>query len=447
MALLRHNKTFQEYPLDTQLDLIKCMVYQRYEARRIVLKQGHRPFAFYIILSGTCLVNVQEVDSRTGRSMVRTVREITGGDQFGEIAFMNNCTRTASIVCKDDVELLVIHAEDFNRIIRVPLERKREDHIDFCKRLDMFRNWPVEKLRENRQGFIYQYFKQDSVIVEDTRTANYIIIVKAGRCKVVAKIHELKARRRPSSGGRAESNFPLIEMQKRREAKMPRCLSVITPRDLSQFITTSYRRRPTSRLAVTPTHLSHDHREETRHVNRATVPKSTLEIMMGKKSSILKKSVSEKSPELEDSGPSVEKKVKFPSDGIKRTWKRLQVAAKNLQDKEDGSKQKQLLVHPNRVRTVFAQIATMTPGAVFGLESVKSTSNLSLISEGAECILVSKKLFLNEASSKVMQSLSIMENDFPSPEAALQEIRRARNWEKYKTRVVRDVVSRATKNF
>ncbi|XP_077984512.1 uncharacterized protein LOC144439121 isoform X2 [Glandiceps talaboti] len=453
MALLRKNKTFQEYPTDVQLELIKGMVYQRYEARRIILKQGHRPFAFYIILSGTCLINVQEIDSETRKKMVRTVREITTGDHFGEVAFMNKCDRTASVVCKDDVELLVILAEDFNRIIREPLEKKREDHIEFCKTLDIFRSWPVDKLRENSQAFTYQYFIKDAVMVKNAKESNNIIIIKSGSCKVVAQIHELKSRRRPRSGGHTQSQFPLIEIQKRREAMMPRSLSVVAPRELNHYAASDYKAARSTTPQQSKSKPIRSRLYDSRPLQRPTVPKSTLEVMTGKKLTQSVPSLSipksdksdQESSSTEESGPSAEKKVKFPHEGVKRTWKRLQIATKTLQLR-DGQKQKPLLVHPSRVRIIYAQIATMSRGAVFGLEQSNCT-NLSLISEGCECLLLSKKLFITEANSQVMQSLSILTNVFPTPEDTLQEIKRAREWKKYKGSVVKDVVSRTPRNF
>ncbi|XP_070553053.1 uncharacterized protein [Ptychodera flava] len=484
MALLRKNKTFQEYPTDTQLELIKCMVYQRYEARRIILKQGQRPFAFYIILSGTCLVNIREIDEKTGKPMVRTVREITAGDHFGEIAFMNNSTRTATVVCKDDVELLVLHAEDFNRIIRQPLEQKRDNFIDFCKSLDLFRNWPIDKLRENRQGFTYQYFMKDAVIVENSKDSNSIVIVKTGKCKVVSKIYELKARRRPVSGGQLQSHFPLIDLRRRKEAMSPRSVSAIPQREVPQFTTGSYYSGQSSPKPSKPKQTtSRRNSNNARHLQRPTVPKeevstfrnpllndfeherrlkiiSTLEMMTGKKITASKPPASPPTPRTptirlemtptpdsasEESGPSAEKKVKLPNAGVKRTWRRLQIATKSLQLKEDAQRQKPLLVHPSRIRTVYAQIATMSPGAVFGLEQCTS-QHLSLISEGCECIIISRKFFISEANSKVLQSISIMTNNFPTSDDTLQEIKRARDWKKYKSRVVRDVVSRTPRN-
>ena len=55
------------------------------------------------------------------------------------MALLNNSARTASVVCKDEVELLVIYKEDFDAIIRGPIYRQREDIVEYCKKIPVLR--------------------------------------------------------------------------------------------------------------------------------------------------------------------------------------------------------------------------------------------------------------------------------------------------------------------
>ena len=111
-----------------------------YETRRVILKQGHPPSMFYIMLTGTAIVNILDEDPRTGNKFVRTVHELNGGDTFGvrsvlpeaksicifscflkhlfcycfffqEIALIHGGVRTASIICKTTCEFLVVMKE------------------------------------------------------------------------------------------------------------------------------------------------------------------------------------------------------------------------------------------------------------------------------------------------------------------------------------------------
>ena len=52
---------------------------------------------------------------------------------------MNNTVRTASVVCKDEVELLVIYQEDFDKTVRGPIYKQREEVITFCRNLHILK--------------------------------------------------------------------------------------------------------------------------------------------------------------------------------------------------------------------------------------------------------------------------------------------------------------------
>ena len=41
------------------------------------------------------------------------------GDAFGELALLQNSTRTATIVCKTACEFLKIDKEDFNQVLEI----------------------------------------------------------------------------------------------------------------------------------------------------------------------------------------------------------------------------------------------------------------------------------------------------------------------------------------
>lgn len=55
------------------------------------------------------------------------------------MALLNETARTASVVCKDDVELLVIYKEDFDAIVRGPIYKQREEVVEYCRDLHLLR--------------------------------------------------------------------------------------------------------------------------------------------------------------------------------------------------------------------------------------------------------------------------------------------------------------------
>ncbi|XP_071950973.1 cyclic nucleotide-binding domain-containing protein 2-like [Antedon mediterranea] len=166
------------------------MHFVTYEHRRMILKEGHRASGFYIMLSGTCLVNEREMDYRNGTTFVRTVAKVSNGDAFGGHELLRDTPRKFTYVCKDHVELLMIEKKDFQRLIRDPLEQDREELIKFCKSQELFWGLPVDELKSNYSNLTCDYYKPETVILRNVNEAAHIAIVKSGKCKVVSEISE-----------------------------------------------------------------------------------------------------------------------------------------------------------------------------------------------------------------------------------------------------------------
>eukprot|EP00058_Branchiostoma_floridae_P015474 XP_002600962.1 hypothetical protein BRAFLDRAFT_79160 [Branchiostoma floridae] len=351
LALLRHHKSFQDYPTHTQILLSQIMIYQNYEARRIVLKQGHRPFCFYIILSGTVLINVKEKDERTGKTFVRTVRELSGGDVFGETAMMSDSVRGTTVVCKDEVELLVIEKEDFNTIIREPLEKQREEHIQYVRDLPLFEDWPVELLRNVNHQFMYQFYRKGNVVVRNWKENNYLVIVK--------------------SVYREDKSVSPDIFSQYEEQKRQRILS--NPLEVMER----------ANKDISPSWV----RGKSRVHPGGQKPKSG------------------RSPDGKSS--TVQLNV---SDGTARVWRRISFGVKTSE----------------------------------GLETLmqKPKVKLSLISDDAECILLSKQMFLKEATPKVLRCVNDMLTQYPSLEFVRQQLQQQRAWVAYKSSITQDIINR-----
>ncbi|XP_019647468.1 PREDICTED: uncharacterized protein LOC109487824 [Branchiostoma belcheri] len=382
LALLRHHKSFQDYPTHTQILLSQIMIYQNYEARRIVLKQGHRPFCFYIILSGTVLINVKEKDERTGKTFVRTVRELSGGDVFGETAMMSDGVRGTTVVCKDEVELLVIEKEDFNTIIREPLEKQREEHVQYVRDLPLFEDWPVELLRTVNHQFMYQYYKKGNVVVKNWKENNYLVIVKSVYREDKSVSPDI---------------FTQYEEQKRRR-KMSNPLEAMerANKDISP----------------------HWVRGKSRGHPDGQKPKS--------------------SRSQDGKGTTVQLNV---SDGTARVWRRISFGAKTS---EDRARREAIAEAQRQWRYRYAEVATLGEGSVFGLETLmqKPKVKLSLISDDAECILLSKQLFLKEATPKCLRCVNDMLTQYPSLEFVRQQLQQQKDWVAYKSSITQDIINR-----
>ncbi|KAL4230392.1 hypothetical protein ACF0H5_010774 [Mactra antiquata] len=449
LALMRGNKSFQDYPYHVQVQLSRCMTYQSYEARRVIIKQGHRAEAFYILLAGHVIANVEDVNPSDGKKFSKTVKDMGPGDTFGELALIEGGRRTASIVCKTNVELLVILKDDFDIIIRHRLVRQIDEHIKFCKTMTLFQDFPCDELAENPAQFFYHYFKKGDIVVKDSRDSKYIIIVKAGKCKVISSyIEKSKKDKRPMSSKSQkdlDAAFPFYDdlqkiifkhRQPKTEAEKLKdslCLGLLTGQ-------------------IDKTRLA-DHGPDVQR------PKSCITAEQVEKQKSVPPLV--KSKTLSSFFDNVSKTRNKSLDTVEALcndlntsfWsKRLQYLPKSQRTATAKSRQ----YSSNRPGTrstnsfydvekySYVQIAEFKSGTVFGLESLvqKPTLRLSLVSEGAECIFISKRLFLALANIKVLRIVTDMIQTYPTPEFIEEQARNYRKWQKYKTQLVNNVLDR-----
>jgi len=82
-------------------------------AGTVVIREGDAPDRFYIIESGTFLVD--QLDKGTG--VTRRLREMGPDEVFGELGLMNQAPRSATVTASSDAKLLALEAEDFLELL------------------------------------------------------------------------------------------------------------------------------------------------------------------------------------------------------------------------------------------------------------------------------------------------------------------------------------------
>ncbi len=78
-----------------------------FRADEVVMLEGEPGDTFYVIVEGT--VRIERGD--------RTIRSMTGGGFFGEIALIDQRPRTATVICVTDIRALEIHRHEFERLL------------------------------------------------------------------------------------------------------------------------------------------------------------------------------------------------------------------------------------------------------------------------------------------------------------------------------------------
>jgi len=184
-------KYFDRYSDAVKTELARVVRFESYGNGRIILQQGHPGFAMYFILSGGCSVQVLATDEHTGEHFHQIVAELNTGQIFGELALMNDVTRTATIVCRMDSEFLRIDREDFDNVLRRAIEIEWNDRMTEMQRIPYFKSWPQSEINEMNPHSQIKHFKINTVMMGDKKSGDmseYVYFLVKGRCNIVRRI-------------------------------------------------------------------------------------------------------------------------------------------------------------------------------------------------------------------------------------------------------------------
>ncbi|XP_033742463.1 uncharacterized protein LOC117328939 isoform X2 [Pecten maximus] len=189
-------RSLSEYPLHTQEKLCKVAWYQTIGPKKAILRQGHKAESFYFILSGVAYVKKMIYDEKTKETRVNTMARLTKGMSFGEIGLIFNTLRTATVESASSMELLVIGKEDFNRIfMKAENPDEEAEHVQFLRQVPLMQTWPIEKLENEPGACLLHFFKRGTLITEDGKTSEWLYFIKSGSCEVLKNLKSTKAKK------------------------------------------------------------------------------------------------------------------------------------------------------------------------------------------------------------------------------------------------------------
>ncbi|KAL5011779.1 hypothetical protein ScPMuIL_010330 [Solemya velum] len=383
VALTQAVGAFGEFPIRMQQSLVRVGWYEQFEERRVIIRQGHKADNFYFILSGTAIVTILETNKSTGEQYGRTVAFLKKGGSFGELALMHGARRSATVTCKEDVELLAVGRDDFIDIFMHVEKNKEPDHIQFIRTIGILRGWPFEMLPYHNPNIcLFTFFRRDSILCRDSNACEWVYIIMTGSCRVFKALDATK----PSL-----LCFENPEKKISQEKKLPPICNGILNNSRAACVTccTKKRRR---------------NEKVRRLLLRRGLP------------SILQRSQEEsKYDEIYNYNHAT-----------------LHSQQRSLQ-KSQASPSKH-----SRPKKVFVQIQKIGPREVFGLEPIvfdviQQSTSCTLISDGAECILINKKFFRQHLSDQVAKRIRKTIRPIPTEESLQKKLQVKTNWEAFKT--------------
>ncbi|KAK3600045.1 hypothetical protein CHS0354_012737 [Potamilus streckersoni] len=296
------------------------------------------------------------------------------------------------------------------------------------------------------------YFRKGSIIVHDSQESKHLVIVKAGKCRMVTSFVEKGHSKRTAGSAftrEQQKAFPLYtEMQKiSMKTRRPRsegnqlrikeniCIGLLTG-TIDKIKLADYGPDYQRKSAKLP--------EKEERVVPPLKKSKTLSSFYDKITMERKQNA-----DYDESGNFEETfwatRLQGPNLKERKTGKEFSSAAPSIRcSSSRRSKGKGSNPFYRNEKTAHAQVAELHAGSVFGMESLiqKPTTKFCLISEGSECIFLSKRLFLSLANIKVLRRVSDMVHIYPSQEFIEEQVRHYRNWQKYKASLVQDVLKR-----
>lgn len=163
--------------------------YESYEGKRVITREGHPASAFYFILSGAAVAMKMDPE----RPIASAVKEYVKGENFEENPMVNDTTREVTVLTKEPCEFLSISAADYKNIFMQGGVKNLNDPDQefFLKNLHFLSGWPIEKLQDHPKECRFHYFKRGVVLCHDTRKSPWLIIVKSGSLSVMKKLKKV----------------------------------------------------------------------------------------------------------------------------------------------------------------------------------------------------------------------------------------------------------------
>ncbi|KAH3851001.1 uncharacterized protein LOC127874637 isoform X1 [Dreissena polymorpha] len=485
---------FANYPLAVQTDICKRGWYARFESSRVIVKEGSRAEYYYLILSGIAVYRDVETETEAFRKadVTPTASFLKPGDTLGEREILTNTERPATVVCKEHMEVLGLDRESLLDIFRAA---GGLGSIEFLKSVPELSDFPLALLQTYHFSMAVHHYRRGSVIVKNSNDSEWVYIVKTGSCQVYKATKEARKERRQRSGSRPSSMtkrkdrvksglvFPRIKTdglkssstveindadskKKKVHPTIERAQTVMLPSvnpGKTSLINTvqenerlhSPNVRTNSRLhresvELSPRQNTKQTPEKKKQKNSKKLGTNTPDILRLSRTDSVLRDTSVSSPRAQHSrkksqSPSTRNK-KSPnlsgSDSMNSPRK-----CSNISESNDMQTQADRNGHDSTRddigSTFFVRLGAISENGVFGMHSLvyDDMPNLSLVSQGAECVLISKQFLKDHITPSIANRLKAKLPPYPSSGQLRNALDDQLNWENYRDKVVSDILN------
>ncbi|OWA53221.1 hypothetical protein BV898_17654 [Hypsibius exemplaris] len=189
MKVLDRYKCFEKFTLPVREKLAVWVRYDTFDDSRVLLRQGHEPWAMFFILQGTVNFKASDTDPRTGRTNHYPLGVRGPSSIIGEIELLNNDERRSTGIIQSDVELLRVDEEPFNEVLRASFEAIWDDRFAILRSAQIFHSWTDAELRIlNENSSVISFNENKSILSDVSGPSAFTYIIQKGRCAMVKDV-------------------------------------------------------------------------------------------------------------------------------------------------------------------------------------------------------------------------------------------------------------------
>lgn len=154
--------------------VIDCMVKEEIPAGAMCITEGDKGDKFYVCISGQFAVVVHGKD-------VKILKE---GSNFGELALMYDCPRSASIKSLSDAVVFSLDRLSFKKFIMFANESAHDVNVKALKKVPIMANLSERILSKVSESLLRENFDVGTVIIKEGDAGNVFYMVEEGEVDV-----------------------------------------------------------------------------------------------------------------------------------------------------------------------------------------------------------------------------------------------------------------------
>ncbi|KAJ3234437.1 Rap guanine nucleotide exchange factor 4 [Chytriomyces hyalinus] len=181
-SVARQVAAFEKLGDNRLRQLCKVITYSRLDKDSLVFKQGDPGTIWFVIIAGLVSVSISKTGNLADSVLVR---QVGGGEGFGQIALMTDQPRTATIITAAPTEMFKIEKSDYMKIIQAAQDAESKETLVFFKLLPIFLTWNHAALCNLSYNANCKVILESKVIYEAGKPDRFLYFVKKGTVSAI----------------------------------------------------------------------------------------------------------------------------------------------------------------------------------------------------------------------------------------------------------------------